>query len=98
MAEGSSVGAGESIPPPDGVFGRPECREGDRVVIATAAIISPDNPMNRRGPYNLDPTHKGFGYGVDGAMTRFVRGPDRLPFELAPGSKKEVAARDAPQP
>src|SRR5690606_26204008 len=27
--------------------------------------------------YNLDPTRRGFGYGVDGAMTRFVRVPAR---------------------
>jgi hypothetical protein len=54
--------------------------------------------MTRRGRYNLDPTSKGFGYGVDGAMTRFVRVPDRLPFERAPGSKKEVAGRDTLQP
>jgi alcohol dehydrogenase/L-iditol 2-dehydrogenase len=47
--------------------------------------------MSRRGLYNLDPTRKGFGYGVDGAMTRFVRVPvrcihhipDQLPFEYA---------------
>jgi L-iditol 2-dehydrogenase len=65
--------------------------EGDRVVSETAAIISPDNPMTRRGLYNLDPTRKGFGYGVNGAMTRFVRVParilhrvpERLPFEQA---------------
>ena len=65
--------------------------EGDRVVSETAAIISHDNPMTRRGLYNLDPTRKGFGYGVNGAMTRFVRVPSRilhrvpahLPFEQA---------------
>jgi L-iditol 2-dehydrogenase len=64
---------------------------GDRVVSETAAIISHDNPMTRRGLYNLDPTRKGFGYGVNGAMTRFVRVParilhrvpDGLPFEQA---------------
>ena len=66
-------------------------QEGDRVVSETAAIIDPDNPMTRRGLYNLDPTRKGFGYGVDGAMTKFVRVParilhhvpDQLPFEQA---------------
>lgn len=64
---------------------------GDRVVSETAAIIDPWNPMSRRGLYNLDPTRKGFGYGVDGAMTNFVRVPSRclhrvpetLPFEKA---------------
>ena len=66
-------------------------QEGDRVVSETAAIISQNNPMTRRGMYNLDPTRKGFGYGVNGAMTRFVRVParilhsipDNLPFEQA---------------
>lgn len=51
--------------------------EGDRVASETAAIIDPDNPMSRQGLYNLDPTRKGFGYGVDGAMTRYVRVPCR---------------------
>ncbi len=66
-------------------------QEGDRVVSETAAIIDQQNPMSRRGLYNLDPTRKGFGYGVNGAMTRFVRVParilhaipDGLPFERA---------------
>lgn len=52
-------------------------REGDRVVSETAAVINPDSPMTRQGVYNLDPDRKGFGYGVDGAMTRFVRVPAR---------------------
>ncbi len=66
-------------------------QDGDRVVSETAAIIDAQNPMSRRGLYNLDPTRKGFGYGVDGAMTRYVRVPSRilhaipdsLPFEHA---------------
>lgn len=66
-------------------------KEGDRIVSETAAVISPDNPMTRRGLYNLDPTRKGFGYGVDGAMTQFVKVPARclhhvpehLPLEKA---------------
>ena len=66
-------------------------KEGDRVVSETAAIIDQRNPMSRRGLYNLDPTRKGFGYGVNGAMTRFVKVPSRilhavpdaLPFEHA---------------
>ncbi len=52
-------------------------QEGDRVVSETAAVIDPDSPMSRRGLYNLDTTRKGFGYGVDGAMTRWVRVPAR---------------------
>jgi len=61
-------------------------KEGDRVVSETAAIIDPENPMSRVGLYNLDPTRKGFGYGVNGAMTRFVCVParclHRIPDEL----------------
>lgn len=66
-------------------------REGDRVVSETAAVIDPASPYCRQGLYNLDPNRAGFGYGVDGAMTRFVkvperclhRIPDRLPFATA---------------
>lgn len=66
-------------------------KEGDRVVSETAAVINHTSPLSRQGLYNLDPARKGFGYGVDGAMTRFVRVPARclhkvpenLPFEQA---------------
>jgi len=66
-------------------------QEGDRVVSETAAVIDPDSPLSRQGLYNLDAARKGFGYGVDGAMTRYVRVPARclhrvpenLPFEQA---------------
>jgi L-iditol 2-dehydrogenase len=66
-------------------------KEGDRVVSETAAIIDQGNPMSCQGFYNLDPTRKGFGYGVNGAMTRFVtvparclhRVPEDLGFEQA---------------
>lgn len=68
-----------------------EWKEGDRVVSETAAVIDPNSPLSRQGLYNLDASRKGFGYGVDGAMTRFVRVPARclhlvpenLPFEQA---------------
>jgi alcohol dehydrogenase/L-iditol 2-dehydrogenase len=64
---------------------------GDRVVSETAAVIDNQNPMSKVGLYNLDPTRKGFGYGVNGAMTRFVKVParclhtvpDNLSFEEA---------------
>ena len=46
-------------------------------VVETLQIIDPMNPMSRVGRYNLDPTRKGFGYGVDRAMTRQVRDPAR---------------------
>ena len=50
-------------------------KEGDQIASETAAVIDADNPMSRRGLYNLDPTRKGFGYGVDGACTLFAPGP-----------------------
>lgn len=66
-------------------------KEGSRVVSETAAIINPNSPMTKTGLYNLDPDRKGFGYGVNGAMTKYVRVParclhhvpDELPFEQA---------------
>ena len=51
--------------------------EGDRVVSETAAIIDLNSPMTKKGYYNLDPSRKGFGYGVNGAMTRYVKTPAR---------------------
>jgi L-iditol 2-dehydrogenase len=66
-------------------------REGDRVVSETAAYICGECLMCRTGRYNLCPTRKGFGYGLDGAMARWVRVPARclhripasLPFDIA---------------
>lgn len=64
-----------------------EWKVGERVVSETAAVIDPLNPMSRNGLYNLDPTRKGFGYGVNGAMTKFVKVPSRclhhIPDNLA---------------
>ena len=64
---------------------------GDRVVSETAAVIDANNHMTKMGLYNLDPSRKGFGNGVNGAMTRFVnvparclhKVPDHVPFEQA---------------
>src|ERR1700685_799237 len=66
-------------------------KEGDRVVSETAAVINESSPLSRCGLYNLDPARRGFGYGVNGAMTQYVRVPERclhripqsLPFEKA---------------
>lgn len=52
-------------------------KEGDRVVSETAAVIDECSPLSRSGLYNLDPSRRGFGYGVDGAMTEYVRVPGR---------------------
>src|SRR3954453_7042767 len=50
---------------------------GERVVRDTAAVIDAKSPMTKAGLYNLDPSRKGFGYGVNGAMTRYVKVPAR---------------------
>lgn len=76
---------------------------GERVVSETAAVIDADNPMSRAGLYNLDPTRKGYGAAVDGAMTRYVRVPSRilhripenLPFEKASLSEPCAVAYNA---
>jgi L-iditol 2-dehydrogenase len=62
-------------------------KEGDRVVSETPAVIDPNSPFSRRGLYNLDPGRLGFGNGVDGAMTSFVKVPERclhsIPVQLS---------------
>lgn len=66
-------------------------REGDRVVSETAAYICGECLLCRTGRYNLCPSRKGFGYGIDGGMAQYVRVParclhhipDTLPFDIA---------------
>ncbi|MDX1964550.1 MAG: zinc-binding dehydrogenase [Pirellulales bacterium] len=71
-------------------------RAGDRAVSETAAVINPDSPLSRAGLYNLDPTRKGFGYGVNGAMTRLVRVPARCLHRVPDSLPWEVAALTEP--
>ena len=69
----------------------------------TAARICGECLMCRGGRYNLCPSRKGFGYGVDGAMARFVRVParllhhvpDSLPFDLACLAEPHAVAYNA---
>ena len=78
-------------------------REGDRVVSETAAEICGACVLCRTGRYNLCPARKGFGYGVDGAMAKYVRVParclhnipDSLPFDLACLSEPHSVAYQA---
>lgn len=62
-------------------------KEGDRVVSETAAVVNLASPYVRQGLYNLDPNRLGFGYGVHGAMTHYVKVPERclhnIPNELS---------------
>ena len=78
-------------------------RAGDRVVSETAAVICGACPMCRSGRYNLCPTRKGFGYGVDGAMAEYVKVPgrclhhvpDTLSFDLACLTEPHAVAYNA---
>jgi alcohol dehydrogenase/L-iditol 2-dehydrogenase len=69
---------------------------GDRVCSETAAVIDPNSPLTRVGRYNLDPSRKGFGYGVDGAMTSTVRVPARCLHRVPDSLSLELAALTEP--
>jgi alcohol dehydrogenase/L-iditol 2-dehydrogenase len=69
---------------------------GERVVSETAAVIDPENPMSRIGLYNLDPTRKGYGAAVDGAMTQFVCVPSRILHRVPKNLPLEKAALSEP--
>lgn len=71
-------------------------KEGDRVVSETAAVINPNSPLSRTGLYNLDPDRKGFGYGVNGAMTRYVRVPARCLHRIPENLEFEYACLTEP--
>jgi L-iditol 2-dehydrogenase len=71
-------------------------KEGDRACSETAAVIDPNSPMTRSGRYNLDPNRKGFGYGVNGAMTQFVRVPARCLHRIPNGLSLKWAALTEP--
>jgi len=66
-------------------------KEGDRVVNETAAEICGICQQCRTGRYNLCQKRRGYGYGVHGAMTQYVKVPgrtlhhipDSLPFHYA---------------
>jgi L-iditol 2-dehydrogenase len=71
-------------------------REGDRVVSETAAVICGTCGMCRSGRYNLCPTRKGFGYGVDGAMARYVATPARCLHHVPEGLSFDLACLAEP--
>jgi L-iditol 2-dehydrogenase len=71
-------------------------KEGDRVVSETAAVIDEMSPYSRRGLYNLDPNRLGFGYGVNGAMTKFVKVPARCLHHIPAGLELTQAALTEP--
>jgi alcohol dehydrogenase/L-iditol 2-dehydrogenase len=70
--------------------------EGDRVVSETAAVIDTSSPFSRQGMYNLDPNRLGFGYGVNGAMTKFVKVPERCLHHIPKNLSFEKASLTEP--
>lgn len=71
-------------------------QEGDRVVSETAAVIDATSPFTRQGMYHLDPNRLGFGYGVNGAMTEFVKVPARCLHRIPKDLSYEKAALTEP--
>lgn len=69
---------------------------GQRVVSETAAVIDPSSLYCRSGRYNLDPSRRGFGYGVDGAMASWVRVPARCLHQLPETLDSTTAALTEP--
>ena len=71
-------------------------KEGDHAVSETAAVIDEASPLSRSGLYNLDPARRGFGYGVDGAMTEYVRVPERCLHRIPDRLSFDTAALTEP--
>ena len=74
----------------------PGFKEGDRVVSETAAVLPADSPFTRQGLYNLEPKRLGFGYGVNGAMSPFVKVPARCLHHVPASLSLEKAALTEP--
>jgi alcohol dehydrogenase/L-iditol 2-dehydrogenase len=69
---------------------------GDRVVSETAAYICGQCRYCLAGEYNVCPQRKGFGYGVNGAFTRWVRVPVRCLHRIPDGVPFDHAALTEP--
>ena len=69
---------------------------GDRVVSETAAYICGVCEFCRSGEYNVCPERLGFGYGVHGAFTRYVKVPQRCLHHIPEGVPFEYAALTEP--
>ncbi len=69
---------------------------GERAVSETAAYICGKCPLCRAGEYNLCPTRLGFGYGTNGAFTRYVRVPERCLHRIPGGVPFEHACLTEP--
>ncbi len=71
-------------------------RPGDAVVSETSAVVCGKCPLCLSGNYHLCPQRKGFGYGVDGAFTDFVKVPRRCLHRIPDGVDFDHAAITEP--
>lgn len=71
-------------------------KAGDRVASETAARICGECAYCRSGEYNLCPSRRGFGAGIDGAMADFVNVPARCLHHLPDAVTWERAALTEP--
>jgi alcohol dehydrogenase/L-iditol 2-dehydrogenase len=69
---------------------------GDRVVCETSAVVCGTCHACRTGHYQLCPERKGFGYGVDGAFTRYVAVRQEILHRVPVGLAFEEAALTEP--
>jgi alcohol dehydrogenase/L-iditol 2-dehydrogenase len=59
-------------------------------------VVDTTSPLSRVGKYNLDPGRKGFGYGVNGGMTRYAKVASRLLHKIPETISFEYAAMTEP--
>lgn len=71
-------------------------KAGDRVVCETSAEICGSCPQCLTGSYHLCASRKGFGYGVDGAFTDYVKVPRRCLHRMPAGMSFDHASLTEP--
>jgi alcohol dehydrogenase/L-iditol 2-dehydrogenase len=69
---------------------------GDRVTCETAAETCGACALCRSGAYNVCPERRGFGFGADGAFTRYVRARHQRLHHLPEAVSYEAAAMTEP--
>jgi alcohol dehydrogenase/L-iditol 2-dehydrogenase len=77
----------------DGVMG---WQSGDRVACETSAEVCGKCYWCRTGEYQICPERKGFGYGVDGAFTKYVVVRQQILHKIPEGISFEEAALTEP--
>ncbi len=71
-------------------------KKGDRVISETSAYVCGNCYFCRSGDYNMCPRRLGYGYGVDGAFTRFVKVRQEILHPIPAGLSFEEAAITEP--